>query len=622
MRRLTLGVIGHVDHGKTALVRALTGMETDRLAEERRRGISIALGFAHCIVDDVELDVIDMPGHEQFVRTMIAGATGIGAVLLVVAANEGVMPQTEEHVAIAGLLGIRRAVIAVSKSDLADPSPAAAAAASLVARAGLAAAPPVAVSARTGEGLPALRALLASCADDVPAPEDRGFCWLPIDRAFSLAGHGTVVTGTLRRGPIAATSELVLLPGGEPVRVRGVQVHGARVTAASPGQRVAVNLRGVEPADVPRGTALATPGVLSPSAWLSVSISVLPDAPRPLRTGETLRLLFGTWEGDARLRLLDRDAAAPGAQCIAQLACATPVAVSGRERFVLRAASPARTLGGGVVLDPMAARMKRHAAAAIASLDLLSRETDAAAVARTLAEAGSAGCALDRLAALLGLSAARAAALLPGAGAVLADGRVAVTLAALDALTATLRAHLARPEAGAETPAALRAAMDATADPLVVQAALARLAEEGAALLEGGLVRPHRPERERARADHDAALAQRIAEALRGGGLAPPDPPALTGADPRARAALDRLIRAGLVVRTVDRVQKREVLFHRDAVRAAQERLAPLLAGEGLLAREAGAALGVSRKYSIPLLEHFDAIRFTRRVGDRRVLAR
>jgi len=233
MRRLVMGVIGHVDHGKTALVRALTGTETDRLPEERQRGISIALGFAVLALEDAEVDLVDMPGHERFVRTMVSGATGIGAALLVVAANEGVMPQTREHVDIAGLLGVRRAVIAISKAELVSPDQAAAVcreAAKLAAAAGLQAGAPVPVSALTGQGLDTLTGAIAALLNSTALPEDAGLPWLPIDRAFSVSGHGTVVTGTLRRGTLTVGDEIEILPGGTPARVRELQVHGFLAT--------------------------------------------------------------------------------------------------------------------------------------------------------------------------------------------------------------------------------------------------------------------------------------------------------------------------------------------------------------------------------------------------------
>jgi selenocysteine-specific elongation factor len=624
-----LGVIGHVDHGKTALVRALTGIETDRLPEERRRGISIALGFAHAPIGGAEVDFVDMPGHERFVRTMVSGATGIGAALLVVAANEGVMPQTREHVDIAGLLGVARAVVAVTKADLVSPEEAARvgeAAAALARGAGMTAAPPVAVSALTGAGLDALKHAIAAALDAVPASADAGFAYLPVDRAFSVAGHGTVVTGTLRRGTLLAGDAVEAVPSVLPVRVRGLQVHGVRVAQAEPGQRVAVNLRGVEPGQVGRGTALATPGLLASSAWLSVELRAVESAP-PLANGSRLALLFGTEEVGARLRLLDREALEPGETALAQVQCAEPVAVPARERFILRVSSPALTVAGGWVLDPEARRLRRHAAPVLARLRALAEATPAQVVAREVEAAGAQGVALDRLARLAGLSPARVVDALQverPASAVLGRGRVAIARPALDAVLARLPGVLAGQ--GQIHPDGLSRQALATLVPeassAVLDEVVAQLVARGTLRQEGGLVRVLQLAREadRARAERDEAA--RLAERLRQGGLSPPDPHEIAP-DPPMRRLLDRLVREGTAVRALDRVQKREVLFHRDAVDAARRHLAPLLAGAtgGLLAREVGAALGISRKYSIPLLEHLDATGFTRRIADRRVLA-
>ncbi|HEX4261317.1 MAG TPA: selenocysteine-specific translation elongation factor [Acetobacteraceae bacterium] len=621
--RGVLGVIGHVDHGKTALVRALTGMETDRLAEEQRRGISIVLGFAHFAAGDAEIDLIDMPGHERFVRTMIAGATGIDGVLLVVAANEGVRPQTVEHIQIAGLLGLRRAVVAVSKADLvtqAEAVMAGEAAARLAAEAGLSPGVPVLTSALRGEGIAALRGAILGDLADAAAPRiEDGFAWLPVDRSFSRAGHGTIVTGTLRHGGIAAGEELELLPQGRPVgrpvRVRGLQVHGQSVTSAAPGQRVAVNLRGIEADAVARGDALAMPGHLLSAQWLSVMLRLLPDAPE-LRSGARVQLLLGTTESSARLRLLDRETLAPDETAAAQLHCAVPVAVPARERFVIRAASPARTLGGGHVLDADATRLRRHAAPVLRRLAALAAETPAQTLAREVAEAGAAGRALPELSRLVGLSPARAMAVLEAAQVVAVRG-AAVDRAAFELVLRDLPSLAGA--AGRER-ARLTEALHTT--PPVFEEALSRLIASGTVRQEGGRIWQVVAGQERARAEAASRLAAGLAERLRAAGLSPPDPKHLAAADPTAMRALAALAREGVLVRTFDRVQKREILFHRDAVLAAQQTLAPLLAKPpGLLVSEAGAALGISRKFSVPLLEYLDAIQYTRRVADRRVLA-
>ncbi len=611
--RLLLGVIGHVDHGKTALVAALTGMQTDRLAEERRRGISIALGFAHMDVPGGVIDFIDMPGHERFVRTMVSGATGLDAVLLVVDAREGIKPQTIEHLDIAALLGIRIAIVAISKIDLVSAAAADARGREVAARVaafGLTVLGTALTSRNTGAGLAELRALLAAALPARGPARDDGFAYLPIDRAFSIAGHGTVVTGTLRRGALANTDEIEIVPAGVRVRIRGMQVHGSRVSHAAPGQRVAANLRDVSVGAVARGAALATPGLLAAATWLTVALRTVADGP-PIENGARLVLLCGTDEVPARLRLLDTEEATPGATFIAQLHATRPVSAPAGERFILRAASPPATLGGGSVIDPAATRLARHVPAALARLRLLADSEPGAIVAGEITTAAGQGVSIGRLAQLAGIAPGRVVAAL-GAGQTLLKG----------AGVAVARVALAQAEAEA------MAALQAADVPLAVAALGARMPQISAAVLEAataGLVDSGKLRRVGAAlqvpsAARDTAMqhaAHVLAEALRHGGLCPPEPPP----GPATRALVARLVRQGVLVRAPDPAQGREIIFHADAVSAARRVLAPRLAPPGLLVREAGAVLGVSRKYSVPLLEYFDAAGFTRRVADRRVLA-
>ena len=616
-----VGVIGHVDHGKTALVRALTGMDTDRLPEEKRRGISIALGFAHLCAGDATIDLIDMPGHERFVRTMVSGATGVDAALMVVAANEGVMPQTVEHLDIAGLLGLRRVIVAVSKADLVPPAQAEAAgagAAALARKAGMAVGATVLTSATTGQGLDALRAALAAAAPDGMVAADAGFPYLPIDRVFSVPGHGTVVTGTLRRGPLAISDKVALAPGAVAIRLRGLQVHGARTAVAQPGQRVAANLRNVEPGQIPRGAALTAPGLLPPSTWLTVTLVAVDGAP-DLPTLSRLVLLFGTAEVEVRLRLLDRDALRPGETGLAQLKCVSPVCVPARERFILRRASPPQTVAGGLVIDPAALRLRRHAPIVAARWWRFANAEPHEIVRAELEAAGPAGVALARLAQLAGRSEDRTAALLQGLPMVLGRSRVAVLRPEFDRAAAGLVGMLAQAQ-GEVAPGRLAAALP-WAGRAVLEDATAELVRRGAVIRAAGGVRLHRPQRDRDRLAQEAASAAQLAEALRQGGLTPPDP-SIVAPSIEAKRLVDRLVREGVVVRAPDKVQKRDVLFHQEAVEQAKRRLGALLAdGRGMLVGEAGTALGISRKFCVPLLEHLDAVRFTRRIADRRVLA-
>ena len=622
MRRV-IGVVGHVDHGKTALVRALTGMDTDRLPEERRRGMSIALGFAHLALEGVTVDLIDMPGHERFVRTMVSGATGIDAVLLAVAANEGVKPQTAEHIDIAGLLGVSRAVVVATKADLADAAQAEAAMQDgmrLAVEAGLAVQATVAVSARTGDGIARLREALSRLVLGGAAHRDDGIAYLPIDRAFTLPGHGTIVTGTLRRGALSVSDRMELTPGGRGVRIRSLQVRGSAVMAAAPGQRVAANLRDTALDQVRRGMALTPPGLLTPSRWLTVSLRVVAGAALP--TGMRAAFLAGTEETEARLRLLDRDEAAPGAFVLAQLHCADAVSVPARERFILRRFSPPATLAGGTIIDPQAARLPRYAPGIVARLRELFEASPEQAVRQAVVLAGQKGTSLAALARLGGAAPARVAAWLQPAPVMVRPGFV-VSVAGYEQVSAELRAGLLAREAsqpGGQSREQLLAALpDSSA--AVVEDVVAGLVRAGVLQQSGGLIRIRRAERDAARAVDEARGMFVLAERLRQGGLAPSDP-VFAAPTAETKRLLDRLVRDGIAIRAPDKAQKREILFHREAVEQARRRLAPLLARPpGLLVSEAGAALGISRKFSVPLLEYLDAIKFTRRVADRRVLA-
>jgi selenocysteine-specific elongation factor len=352
VRSLAVGVIGHVDHGKSALVEALTGIAPDRLEEEQARGLTIVLGFAYLGTPGGDvLDLLAMPGHERFVRTLVAGATGIEAVLLVVAANEGVKPQTVEHVEIAGLLGIRKGVIAISKGDLVSADAAARVAdeaAALTAANGLPALPQIVTSVVGRVGLHRLAQELHGLLDRQPPRDDHGIGYLPIDRVFSRPGFGTVVTGTLRRGSLARGDTLEILPGGGRARVRGLQVHHAAVERVAPGQRAAVNLRGVARETQQPGHALATPGALSPSAWLDARHSLHAGCPRPLANGQAVRLLAGTSDAEVRLRLLDREQLAPSESALVQWRCPAPLALpAGAQHFTRRSGDRRELIGAG-----------------------------------------------------------------------------------------------------------------------------------------------------------------------------------------------------------------------------------------------------------------------------------
>lgn len=361
MKQLVIGTAGHVDHGKTQLVKALTGVDTDRLPEEKQRGLTIELGYAHLLLPEgVELSLVDVPGHERFIKNMLAGAGGIDLAMLVVAADEGVMPQTREHFHILCLLGLRSGLIVLTKTDLADAAQQQEVCAQLDALTRgsfLQDAPIVPVCAHTGEGIPALWDALAALAADTPQKNADQPWRLPIDRIFTVDGFGTVAAGTLTEGTLTV-GEGMLYPQGTPVRMRGLQVHGTAVDQARAGQRVAVNLSGVKKDAVHRGDLLAAPDSLCASMMLDVRLHLLPDAAHGVANGARLHLYIGAKAALCKAVLLGRDALAPGDSGFAQLRCAEPLAVRVGDRFIVRFYSPLETIGGGIVLDPTPARHK------------------------------------------------------------------------------------------------------------------------------------------------------------------------------------------------------------------------------------------------------------------------
>ncbi len=417
-RYLLLGTAGHIDHGKTSLIKALTGVDTDRLPEEKQRGMTIELGFAHLEVGDaadaVRFGIVDVPGHEKFVRTMVAGATAIDLVLMVVAADDSVMPQTREHFDIIHLLGVQHGVVAVSKCDLVDAEMAELVAEEvhdLLAGSPLADAPIVNVSATTGRGLDDLKRALHTQAQAVARRRTTGLFRLAIDRVFTIHGRGTVVTGSAVSGTVSVGETLELLPAGRRCKVRGPQTHFDQADELRLGQRVAVNLTGVEKDEVHRGDELARPGCLTPSRMLDVQLHTLSTGTKPLKHLQRVRLCMGTRECFARVRLLCADddqssgrppcrpsvdegakgrsaetptatgvvlkKLSPGGTCFAQLETAEPVVAEWGRRFIIRDETDARTLGGGVVLRPVSRRVTRRDLADIAGLKVMLADDDA-----------------------------------------------------------------------------------------------------------------------------------------------------------------------------------------------------------------------------------------------------
>ena len=612
---LTLGTAGHIDHGKTALVRALTDVDTDRLPQERERGISIELGFAPlALPSGRRLSVVDVPGHERFVRTMVAGATGIDLFLLVVAADDGVMPQTREHLAVLELLEVPTGVVAVTKSDVVDAEQlelARADVAELLAGGPFAAAPVLSVSALSGAGLDTLRAELDRAAARVPVAESRaGPARLHVDRSFSLQGIGTVVTGTLWSGSLGRGDEVRVEPRGLRARVRGVEVHGEQRERADAGQRVAANLAGIERREVERGDVVVAGEreALAPTLVLDAAVRLVGGA-RPLRPGARVHVHHGTRETPARVAPLERDRLAPGEEALAQLRLERPLIAAAGDRFVIRSIAPVDTIGGGRVLDPRARKhgpgvshvRRLRALAAGDPLALLQLEIEAA---RSGVDAGGVAGGVEELAA---------------AGAAIRVGRRAPRWFS-PALFDSARAGLLDALSASGDPRPRSAAALAHAaglDPDGAAAVLERLAEEGEVeSRSGGYALPGRAQA------MDEPPAPALLAVLRADGLEPRGVAALADAAEVAPGAAARVLERLAAAEAVTRVGP-SLYFHPEALARAQAEVVGLCERDGAVTI-AGLRdrLETSRKYAQALLEHFDSAGLTRRVGDEHVLRR
>jgi selenocysteine-specific elongation factor len=656
MSSLVLGTAGHIDHGKSALVKALTGTDPDRLKEEQARGITIDLGFAHASIAGLDVAFVDVPGHERFIRNMLAGAGGLDAVLLVIAADESVMPQTREHFHICRLLGLERGVIVLTKADLADADQlelAAFDARELTAGSFLAAAPVIAVSARTGAGLDTLRAAIAAIGRAPARAGRHDAARMPVDRVFTVRGFGTVVTGTLIAGRVVAGEELVVLPDERRVRVRGVQVHGHAVAAADAPRRVALNLGAVEVGEIARGVTLAAPGSLPSTRRVDVRLDLLAGAP-PLRHGARVRVHQGTADLTARVvisavrpvagtpwrqaQIGDRAVAVPpGGAAYARLRLDAPMVAARHDRIVLRALSPPETIAGAVVLDPLPPPIGLRRAGVLARFERLDPGAaeaphDAAgrAAATWLSEAAERGMSADELAARGGMDAADAARTLAAAD---GSGR-AVTLAGRVFDAAVLRRieeeiveavtahHRADPLAPGIAREAARERAASSAAPGVFDAILARLTAAGTIAGADRLtLATHRIVTTPA----EVRASDGVEAAMRGAGLTPPDLMALgevTGLSPaEVQRAVQLLVREHRLARLGD------LTFHVEAL--AEFKADVRRMGAGRSSAEPPIRLdiatvkqryGLSRKFAIPLLEWLDRERVTRRVGDSRIV--
>ena len=633
MPHIIVGTAGHIDHGKTALVKALTGIDADRLKEEKERGITIDIGFANLRLDErTTIGFIDVPGHERFVKNMLAGVGGIDAVTLVIAADESVMPQTREHLDICSLLHVKRGLTVLTKIDATD--------ADLVdlveievheflKGSFLEGAPVIRVSSVTGEGIPQLVAALQTIAREVPGKDDSQIFRLPIDRAFTMKGFGTVVAGTLIAGRVRTDDEVEILPGRRGARVRGIQVHGDSVVEARAGQRTALNLQRIELDEVERGMVVTPPGIFSPSVAFDVHVELLPSAPAPIVRRKRIRFHVGTAEVMGYVVLLGQDELHPGHAAFAQVLLERPAFALPGDRFIIRQYSPMLTLGGGEILDGRPERHRRSDPTVPERLGILHESPLIARIASLIEAAGTRAMDVEELIGRLGLSRGqveRALDELAGEGSVRDIGdtpRVVVAAATLeDAAAVLLKAvrafHQSEPLAKGIGREDLKGRTLRNASLLLFRAALDHLADTQQITLDQDVV--HQYGRVVTLAGEEARMREQLETRFRALGLQAPSADEIIrdlqlDRTP-ARKILQLMVKEQAVVKIsegmlVDRSALQKLIDDVRALKPAQTRFG---------VREFKELTGLSRKFAVPLLEYLDTQRVTRRVGDERII--
>ncbi len=615
------GTAGHVDHGKSTLVQALTGIDPDRLREEKERGLTIELGFAWLTLPSGrEVSIVDVPGHERFIKNMLAGVGAIDLAMLVVAANESVMPQTREHLAILDLLRVRRGLVVVTKKDLVDDELVELVMAEVedaLKGTTLEGAPMVAVSAMTGDGLPELLATLDALLEATETRKDSGRPRLSIDRSFTMTGFGTVVTGALIDGSLSVGQEVEILPSGKVSRIRGLQSHRQKVETAAPGRRLAVNLSGISHDDIERGETLTIPRWLRPTIALDVRLRLLADAPRPLKHNSPVTFHSGATESAARVRLLAQDEAQPGEETWAQVRLDSPMALVKGDYFVIRSSDA--TIGGGAVVEPHAKRHRRRHAPTLARLEAMDSGLEEDALLQTLQSAEP--CDLQTLANRGNLSPAAVRAAVEK----LASERRAVVLGGMDSgprallysaegwasLCARARAvleayHIERPLRVGVQKEELRSRLNLSGQQFAL--VLPRLVDDGVAAEDNGLIRL--PNHSVTLSDGQRAGIDAYLSALRSNPYSPPTDAALPD------DLLSLLVDEGRVVRVNE-----SVVYDSDAYAEMVDGIVSAIRENGSInVAQVRDKFQTSRKYALSMLEHLDQQRVTRRVGDDRAL--
>ena len=633
MKQVILGTAGHIDHGKTSLVKAMTGIDTDRLKEEKERGITIELGFAHLELPGGQtLGIVDVPGHEKFVKHMVAGATGIDLVALVIAADEGVMPQTREHLEICQLLKVKRGLIVLTKVDMVDSDWLELVkedVSKYMAETFLANAPIVEVSAVTGQGLPDLIKVLDGLVKEVPERETGSFFRLPIDRVFIMKGFGTVVTGTSISGKIRTGDEVTIFPRRISTRIRGIQVHNREVDEVTAGLRTAINLQGIEKEQIERGDVLATKDSLRATPVVDVSLDLLRSAPRKLKNRAKVRFHTGTSEIIATVILLDRDELKPGKSCFAQIRLDQPTAVLAHDRYVLRSYSPVQTIGGGEILHACPQKKKRFSEAALHELKILGTGTLSEVTGQFILGAQFNGIEESELPFLTNANKRKLEETL---NVLQAQKRVIrydkekgllihadnVEKAREEITTTLAQYHKNFPLKVGLQKEELRSRTAGANNQKLFNYLISQLSQEGVVVQDKETIRLK---------EHKVTLAQdqektrrEVEEIYRKSELQPPYFRDLKDkfSGNAGKDVLDLMVKNGVLVKV-----KEDLYFHREVIESLKQRLMGYLKEKGEIdAPQFKDMTNISRKYMIPLLEYFDACQLTMRVGDKRVLRR
>ena len=629
-RNITLGTAGHIDHGKTSLVKLLTGCDTDRLKEEKERGMSIELGFAPCVVSGMEIGIVDVPGHENFVKTMVAGATGIDGAILVIAADDGVMPQTREHLEILTLLGVEHGMVALTKPDCVTPERVQAAREEIqayLAGTFLDGASIVPVSSITGQGFDEFYEALKGLVAGIPTKKVDGLFRLPVERAFSAKGYGTIVAGIPACGSAAVGDEVVLLPQAKPGRVRSIQAYNRDNSKALAGQCAAVNVPQWDHQEISRGNVVTVPHYFSPETWYVCDLMLLSRVKSHLKNGSQVKFHTGTSETPAKVYLFQDAPLEPGHQCLIQVRLNDPVVAGPADHFIIRSLSPVRTIGGGIIVEATATRLKRNRPEVVADLKDRSRAVRDPARFVEYCVRSAESLAVDAKAVSLRTKiplsqVAEILAAMQTQGQIQAiDGRQFIhgdTLAKVQAqLTAAVRQfHQQQPTSPGIRPETLLTESGMAKE--VFDAVIARMLGSGALVDRKGLLAL--PGHQEQFNDAERDLLAKVESLYQKRPFNPPEPQEVMAAVRLAEGQVARLLRILVEQQRLVRVEQ-DLFFHADAVAEAKTRLIThIRENGGLESVKFKYLVDTTRKYAIPLLDYFDKIGVTRRVGYTRLL--